>query len=171
MAADVLPRRTAMLFRFGLFALDPAHRHISYAGRLLQLPPKVFAVLLCLVKHPERIVTKEELREAVWPGVNVGEANLTQTIFLLRHQLQACDPQNHIATIPHRGYQLTMDVQEEGPSLGHGNSAGGDAANYPEQPGFVRCVHKFLSMRTSRSLSAAIRWCERALRHGPGNVY
>ncbi|PYP86170.1 MAG: hypothetical protein DMG65_19290 [Candidatus Angelobacter sp. Gp1-AA117] len=158
-----------MLFRFGLFALDPIHRHVSYEERPLQLPPKVFEVLLFLVRHSERIVAKEELREAVWPGVNVGEANLTQTVFLLRHKLQACSSDHYIATIPHRGYQFVMDVRREELSRVHDDSVREDA-RCPIDSRFTRSIYKLLSMRTSQSLSAAIRWCERAKRYDPANV-
>lgn len=158
-----------MLFRFGLFALDPIHRHVSYDGRLLQLPPKVFEVLLCLVRHSERIVTKEELKEAVWPGVNVGEANITQTIFLLRHKLQTCSADRCIATIPQHGYQFALDVRREELPRAHDDSTQEDAG-CPADSRFTHSVYKLLSMRTSQSLSAAIRWCKRAKRYNPANV-
>ncbi len=79
----------------------------------------MFDVLLYLVEHPSRIVTKDELLDAVWPDRVVEEANLSQTIFWLRTALreQAGEPgAGMINTARGHGYRFTEEVRWEAPS-------------------------------------------------------
>ena len=64
------------LYRFGPFALDPRRRTLSRAGSPVSLNPKAFDVLIFLVQNPHRLVTKEELLQAVWGDTFVEEGNL-----------------------------------------------------------------------------------------------
>ena len=67
-------------YRFGQFVLDPARRTLSRADSPVSLTPKAFDVLFFLVQNPNRLVTKEELLQAVWGDTIVEEGNLTQYI-------------------------------------------------------------------------------------------
>src|SRR6202795_3912308 len=92
------------LYRFGQFVLDPAKRTIS-------LTPKAFDVLLFLAQNPNRLVTKEELLQAVWGDTFVEEGNLTQYISHLRRALVANSGDARlIVTIARKGYQFTENV-------------------------------------------------------------
>src|SRR6202161_3190978 len=75
------------IYRFGEFLLDPARRTLSRADSPVSLTPKAFDVLLFLVQNPNRLVTKEELLQAVWGETIVEEGNLTQYISHLRKAL------------------------------------------------------------------------------------
>ncbi len=75
------------LYRFGQFVLDPARRTLSRADSPVSLTPKAFDVLLFLAQNPNRLVTKEELLQAVWGDTFVEEGNLTQYISHLRKAL------------------------------------------------------------------------------------
>src|SRR5258708_39679560 len=75
------------LYRFGQFVLDPRKRTLSRAGSPVSLTPKAFDVLLFLAQNPHRLVTKEELLQAVWGDTFVEEGNLTQYISHLRKAL------------------------------------------------------------------------------------
>src|SRR6266481_637854 len=99
------------LYRFGQFALDFRKRTVSRAGSPISLTPKAFDVLLFLAQNPNRLVTKEELLQAVWGDTFVEEGNLTQYIYHLRKAL-ADDPEDArlIVTIARKGYQFTADV-------------------------------------------------------------
>lgn len=98
------------LYRFEEFELNPARRTFARNGTLVSISPKAFEVLTYLVANPGRVVTKDELLKAVWPGSFVEESNLTQHVFALRKALG--DKGGCIATIPGRGYQFTAQVQE-----------------------------------------------------------
>src|SRR5580693_4229048 len=99
------------LFRFGQFVLDPARRTLSCADSPISLTPRAFDVLLFLVQNPNRLVTKEELLQAVWGDSFVEEGNLTQYISHLRKALDDNSEETRlIVTISRKGYQFTADV-------------------------------------------------------------
>src|ERR1700676_3852475 len=75
------------LYRFGQFVLDPAKRTLSHADSPISLTPKAFDVLLFLAQNPNRLVTKEELLQAVWGDTFVEEGYLKQYIYNLRKAL------------------------------------------------------------------------------------
>src|SRR5262252_6695164 len=91
-------------WHFGAFRLDPAHTCLWRGDEALRLPPKVFAVLHYLVTHPDRLVTKDELLEAVWPATAVSDTVVRIAIGAVRKVLgdTAQTPQ-YIATVPRRG--------------------------------------------------------------------
>jgi TolB-like protein/DNA-binding winged helix-turn-helix (wHTH) protein len=99
------------LYRFGRFVLDPARRTLSLADSPVSLTPKAFDVLLFLAQNPNRLVTKEELLQAVWGDTFVEEGNLTQYISHLRKALGDSSEDPHlIVTITRKGYRFAADV-------------------------------------------------------------
>src|SRR6266436_2021270 len=109
------------LYRFGQFALDSRKRTVSRADSAISLTPKAFDVLLFLAQNPNRLVTKEELLQAVWGDTFVEEGNLTQYISHLRKTLEDNSEDTHlIVTIARKGYQFTADVtvaEAAGPAI------------------------------------------------------
>jgi non-specific serine/threonine protein kinase len=103
MASPAAPSATAL--RFGRFELHAARRQLLLDGQPVVLGARAFDVLLALAQRRERIVTKEELLDLVWPGLVVEENNLAVQISSLRRIFG----QGAIATIPGRGYQFTLD--------------------------------------------------------------
>src|SRR5579859_653579 len=98
-------------YRFGQFVLDPAKRTLSRDDSPVSLTPKAFDVLLFLAQNPNRLVTKEELLEAVWGDTFVEEGNLTQYISHLRKALgDNSEDTRLIVTIARKGYQFTANV-------------------------------------------------------------
>src|ERR1700688_5091582 len=99
------------LYRFGQFVLDPARRTLSRADSPISLTPKAFDVLLFLAQNPNRLVTKEELLQAVWGDTIVEEGNLTQYISHLRKALDDNSEDTRlIVIISRKGYQFTARV-------------------------------------------------------------
>jgi len=99
------------LYRFGQFALDSRKRTLSRADSPVSLTSKAFDVLLFLVQNPDRLVTKEELLQAVWGDTFVEEGNLTQYISHLRKALgDNSEDIRLIVTIARKGYQFTARV-------------------------------------------------------------
>jgi len=100
------------LYRFGPFDLDESQRTLRRDDKKIALPPKAFDLLLYLVKNPLRLITKEELLQAVWPDSFVEEGNLSQNIFLLRKALLSKQKDfRYIVTLPGRGYQFASAVE------------------------------------------------------------
>src|SRR5262244_1259855 len=67
-------RGGAMLYVFDNYELDTGLYELRRAGIPVKLEPRVFNVLAYLVQHRERVVTKQELCEHLWPGQFVGDA-------------------------------------------------------------------------------------------------
>ena len=97
------------LYEFADFQLQPARRVLQRNGERIPIAPKSFEVLLYLVQHAGRVVLKDELLKACWPGAFVEEGNLTQHVFWLRKALaeKACQ----VVTVPGRGYEFTGEVR------------------------------------------------------------
>ncbi|MDH3321060.1 MAG: winged helix-turn-helix domain-containing protein [Betaproteobacteria bacterium] len=79
-------------------------------GQSAALGARAFDLLMCLIEHRDRVVTKNELMAQIWPGLVVEENNLTVQISALRKLL---GPQA-VATVPGRGYRFVMEVRERG---------------------------------------------------------
>ncbi len=101
--------------------MQPPLNRLSRNGEQLQLEPKMMDVLVALAEHSGRVVSRQELLDAVWPETFVTESVLTRAIAGLRRALgdSAREPR-YIETISRRGYRLL-----QGPTLGVG------------EPGFV----------------------------------
>jgi DNA-binding winged helix-turn-helix (wHTH) protein/tetratricopeptide (TPR) repeat protein len=98
------------LYCFGEFVLDPTRRTLSRADSPVSLTPKAFDVLLFLARNPNRLVTKEELLQAVWGDNFVEEGNLTQYISHLRKALgDNSEDTRLIVTVARKGYRFTVD--------------------------------------------------------------
>ena len=100
-----------VLLRFGEFHLDPVDQSLWREGRRVALAPKAFAVLSHLLERPDRLVTKDELMEALWPNVCVCDAALKVQVRELRQVLgdRAREPR-YIETSHRRGYRFIATV-------------------------------------------------------------
>jgi DNA-binding winged helix-turn-helix (wHTH) protein/tetratricopeptide (TPR) repeat protein len=98
---------------FGSFRLDTLDQCLWREGVRMALTPKVFAVLRYLVDHPGRLVTQDELLEAVWPETYVQPEILRKYILELRKVL-GDDPKapRFIETLPKRGYRFLAALEE-----------------------------------------------------------
>ncbi len=111
------------LYEFGAFRLDPAERLLVRNGERVPLALKAFDTLVLLVQNRGRVLTKEQLIEALWPDSFVDENNLTQHISTLRRTLGQ-ETGEYIETVPKLGYRFVCRVREiaEDASLGAGES-------------------------------------------------
>jgi TolB-like protein/DNA-binding winged helix-turn-helix (wHTH) protein/Tfp pilus assembly protein PilF len=104
----------ALAYEFGPYRLERPTRRLERNGEAIPLTPKAFDILLALVERRDRVVDKAELMQLVWPDSFVEEANLSQTIFVLRKTLgEAPDGGAFIETVPRRGYRFVADVRAE----------------------------------------------------------
>ncbi|MBD0370131.1 MAG: winged helix-turn-helix domain-containing protein [Pyrinomonadaceae bacterium] len=99
-------------YEFGRFRIDVEERLLFCEGARQKLTSKAFDVLLVLVEHNGRLLTKEDLMSKVWPDSFVEENNLAQSISLLRRVL-GDNPtgEKYIETVPRHGYRFTADVR------------------------------------------------------------
>jgi TolB-like protein/DNA-binding winged helix-turn-helix (wHTH) protein/Flp pilus assembly protein TadD len=108
-----MPSVINRLYEFDGFCLDEQKRILLRGQKLIPLTPKAFETLLVLVHNSGRVLTKDQIMEAVWPGSFVEEANLTQTVFVLRKALgEGKNGQRYIVTMPGQGYRFTATVKQ-----------------------------------------------------------
>jgi DNA-binding winged helix-turn-helix (wHTH) protein len=104
--SEVLPAR-ARYIRFGTFQMDQQREEVTQNGSRLKLQGKVYQVLLALLEKPGEVVTREELRQRLWPAetlVNY-DANVNTTVNKLRQTLgDSSDKPHYIETVPRKGY-------------------------------------------------------------------
>jgi len=95
--------------RFGPFHVDRQRQQVFRGSSRLRLQGKVYQVLLVLIQRQGEVVTREELRQALWPAdthVNY-DANVNTTVNKLRQALgESTDKPSYIETIPRRGYSF-----------------------------------------------------------------
>jgi predicted ATPase/DNA-binding winged helix-turn-helix (wHTH) protein len=98
---------------FPPFLLDPVNEQLWRGQRLVALKPKTFAVLRHLIERPQRLVTKEDLLDALWGDVQVGEAVLKTHLREIRQALgdNARAPR-FIETVHRRGYRFIAGVHQ-----------------------------------------------------------
>lgn len=76
------------------------------------LEPRVFALLVYFLTHPERTINRDELIEEVWEGTNVSESAINWTIAQLRKSLgDKATPRQYIQTLSKQGYQWLPSVK------------------------------------------------------------
>src|SRR4051794_14779132 len=109
---------------FGPFRLDLDNACLWHGAQARPLPPKAFSVLHYLVTHADRLITKDELFEALWTDTAVSEAALRVCIGELRHTLgEAARAPQFIATVARRGYRFLAPVTRQDPSIAAGPDA------------------------------------------------
>src|SRR5438876_227563 len=101
----------AARWTFGPFTVDLANACLWRGAEAVALAPKAFDVLHYLVAHPDRLVTKDELLDAVWPETAVSDTVVRVAIGVLRKALgDTLQPPRFIATVPRRGYRFLGPV-------------------------------------------------------------
>jgi TolB-like protein/DNA-binding winged helix-turn-helix (wHTH) protein len=109
--------RSADRIRFGVFEIDLHSRELRKQGVRIKLQDLPFRLLLCLVERPGELVTREELRSALWPtGAFVDfERGLGTAMNKVRDALgDAAGSPRFIETIPRRGYRFLASVERIG---------------------------------------------------------
>ena len=104
-------------FVFGDFELDVGTYKLRRGGREVALQPKVFDAILYLVERQGRLVRKQELLDALWPGEHVNETAVPWTISRARKALgQGHEDTQPIETVRGRGYRFIGEVRSVRPS-------------------------------------------------------
>jgi DNA-binding winged helix-turn-helix (wHTH) protein/tetratricopeptide (TPR) repeat protein len=102
---------------FDVYRLDVHNECVWRGKQVLHLTTKAFAVLRYLLAHTGRLVTKEELFQAVWPDIAVSDAALTICISEIRKVLgDTAQAPRFIATVHRRGYRFMVPAAAADPS-------------------------------------------------------
>jgi DNA-binding winged helix-turn-helix (wHTH) protein len=93
--------------RFGPFQIDKQREEVTQNGSRIKLQGKVYQALVALLEKPGEVVTRDELRQHLWPAetqVNY-DANVNTTVNKLRQTLgDSSDKPLYVETIPRKGY-------------------------------------------------------------------
>ncbi len=154
------------VYEFDDFRIDVAHLMLSHQGSEIPLVPKAVETLVALIEHRGKIVSKDELLEAVWPDAVVEESNLFLYLSLLRKTLgDQKDGKPYVETFRRRGYRFNGDVhlvrQEDENELDASavDSFEQSRATRIAKPGqihFVKDWHRKTESRETGSASSAV---------------
>jgi DNA-binding winged helix-turn-helix (wHTH) protein len=104
----------ARCVRFDTFQLDLQRQELFKNGTRVRVQGKVYQALLVLLSNPGEIVTREEVRNCLWPHdthVNY-DANVNTTVNKLRQVLgDTTEDPKYIETVPRRGYSFIAKVE------------------------------------------------------------
>ncbi len=121
-------------YHFAQFQLLPDQRSLCCGGAPVKLGSRAFDMLLALLERRDRVVSKQELMDLVWPRLVVEENNLQVQVAALRKLL------GHpaIATVPGRGYRFTLPVEVQGGAAAGNEPAAAAALAQPPSPALPR---------------------------------
>jgi DNA-binding winged helix-turn-helix (wHTH) protein len=111
---SALAKLPARCVCFGPFQLDAQQQKLWKDGQYVTIQGKVYQALIALLEHPGEIVTREALRQRMWPrdvGLNY-DANVNTTVNKLRGILGDTDEEaRFIETVPRKGYSFVAKVE------------------------------------------------------------
>ena len=105
-----------MRVRFGPFVLDRAARQLLKDGEPRPLEPKAYALLDLLIRRRPAAVSKEEIRDAVWPKTFVSESTLSSLVSQVRGALEKGEGPGLVRTVHGFGYAFEAEATEDEPS-------------------------------------------------------
>jgi DNA-binding winged helix-turn-helix (wHTH) protein/TolB-like protein/Tfp pilus assembly protein PilF len=105
---------TRPCYEFGAFVLDTIQHALLKQGTPVPLTPKTYDMLLILVQNNGRMLSKEELMQALWPDSFVEESNLTQQVSMIRKALgESASEPRYIVTVPGCGYRFGAELKTD----------------------------------------------------------
>ena len=103
-----------MHFTFGDCSVDCARRELRRGGKLVSIEPQVFDVLVYLIQHRDRVVSRDDLLASVWGGRIVSESTLSSRVNSARSAIgDSGEGQRLIKTLPRKGFRFVDRVREE----------------------------------------------------------
>jgi TolB-like protein/Flp pilus assembly protein TadD len=102
-------------YLFEDYALDPERRELSRGADVVSVAPQVFDLLDYLIRNRERVVSKDDLINAIWNRRSVSDAALTTRLNVARNAIgDSGEEQRLIKTLPRKGFRFIGPVREEG---------------------------------------------------------
>src|SRR5690606_20984767 len=109
------------------YVLDQERRELSVRGDVVDVGPQVFDLLLHLLSHRDRVVSKDDLLQAVWSGRIVSESTITSHINAVRRAVgDTGGIQRLVRTVPRKGYRFVGEVRV--------SEAGAEQSAEPPEP-------------------------------------
>jgi TolB-like protein len=126
-------------YLFEEYAFDTDRRELHRGTDVVAVAPQVFDLLDYLIRHRERVVTKDDLISAIWNGRVVSDAALTTRLNAARSAIgDSGEEQRLIRTLPRKGFRFVGPVQEAHPPEGAATADEGErqkpALALPDKP-------------------------------------
>jgi len=121
------PLPPCRIVRFDEFALDLRVGELSRAGQRIPLHDQPFRILVRLLERPGDLITRDELRQELWPGETFVsfEQSLNNAVSRLRQSLgDSADVPRYIETLPKRGYRFIGALTSDAPVEADGAASG-----------------------------------------------
>lgn len=130
-------RPSAAIYRFGLFALDVSSGTLTRNTLRVKLQDQPFQLLALLLEKNGEIVTREEIRQRLWPGNTFVDFDKSLGVAVLKVREALGDSASNptfLETMPRRGYRFIAPVTVEAPPNGSAHAAGAaqEDAPFPE---------------------------------------
>ena len=102
-----------MRYLFEEYAFDTDRRELHRGANVVSVTPQVFDLLDYLIRNRERVVSKDDLINAIWNGRVVSDAALTTRLNVARSAIGDCgEEQRLIKTLPRKGFRFVGTVRE-----------------------------------------------------------
>jgi len=122
----VVTQDERLIFCFGPCELDVAARELRRDGEIVFVQSRVFDLLVHLARNHDRVVDRDELQEAVWPGRVITDAAMTRAIMLARKAVgDDASEQAIIKTLHGQGYRFVAKIETARPVAPDTNPARG----------------------------------------------
>jgi DNA-binding winged helix-turn-helix (wHTH) protein/TolB-like protein/tetratricopeptide (TPR) repeat protein len=151
-------------YAFGDFVLEPSQQRLRHRdGQTLNLTPRLFTALQFFVENAGKLLDKDALMRAVWPGLVVDENSLSQVVSGLRRAL-ADDTvgSRYIQTVPRRGFRfiaaVTMLADQDTVEAASNSPINTPVSQAPER----RRLHLVLAGGVAAVVGGVVLWARRA---------
>jgi Tol biopolymer transport system component/DNA-binding winged helix-turn-helix (wHTH) protein len=137
------------MYRFDLFQLDPRSHELRRDGQRIKIPEQCFVVLRALVEHQGELVSREDLRKAVWPSDTFVDFDLglNKIVKQLRQILgDSADTPSFIETVPKLGYRFVAPVNQNAPAPNATEESVASAVDETNRRGEPRSVLKWVAL-------------------------
>jgi TolB-like protein/Flp pilus assembly protein TadD len=135
-----------MRFRFGDHLLDPERRELHRGGELIALEPRVFDLLVHLVRNRDHVVSKDELIAHVWRGRIVSDSAIDRQVKAARQAVgDSGATQILIRTMPRKGVRFIADAWEEQDARAMGSAPDPAPLARPDKPSIAVLAFNNLS--------------------------
>jgi TolB-like protein len=122
-------------YRFDDCAIDTDRRELHRANALVEVAPQVFDLLVHLIRHRDRVVSKEDLLASVWQGRIVSDSALFNRINAARSAIgDTGGRQRSIKTLPRKGLRFVAEVCEEVTPPTSAPASAGPVLALPDRP-------------------------------------
>lgn len=107
MALNPMHDADAAPLRLGGWTVEPLRNRLRKGARTVALEPKVMRLLVCLMRRPDAVTTRETLLAEVWGGLNLVDGVMARAVYQLRRRLAECDGCGaDVQTVRQVGYRL-----------------------------------------------------------------